>query len=591
MKVEKETRRVRRPGSVCAGVVWLALLLAAAPVTCGQESAERVALTILATTDVHGNVWPYDYLQGQDAERGLAKVSAYVRQVRARQPNTLLVDCGDTFQGTPLAYLAAEKHAEEPNPVVAAMNAMGYDAMAIGNHEWNFGLHTLWRLKEEARFPILGANVASTYHDRLRDFKPYVIRRVGGVRVALLGLVTSSIPRWDPPEHLVGYKFRDPVEVARKLVPQLRRKADVVVVLIHSGLGRDAETGAPVENVYPEENHVWDLAEQVPGIDVIFFGHSHRELAGKVVNGALLVQPKNWARSVAEVELTLARDNQGWRVVDRQSRLVPMDASIPADPKILELTRAAHQQTERYLSTVVAELGEDLDARSGRIEDHALVELIHRAQLHATGAQVSLASLFSTRTRWAAGPVTLRDVYSLYFYENKLFTVEITGRQLKDALEYSARSFATYPWPEDATPFSGWGYNFDMAQGVTYKIDLSRPPGERIADLRFEGAALDPARKLMLALNSYRWSGGGGYEMLRHAKIVGRAKKQVRETIIDYLSSRLTVETNVDHNWEIVPADAHQALLDWLQSTTSISLRHVPAGIEKSSLTTTAAVP
>ncbi|MCH6554289.1 MAG: metallophosphoesterase, partial [Acidobacteria bacterium] len=329
--MEKETRRVRRPGSVCTGVAWLALLLAAAPVTCGQESAERVALTILATTDVHGNVWPYDYLQGQGAERGLAKVSAYVRQVRARQPNTLLVDCGDTFQGTPLAYLAAEKHAEEPNPVVAAMNAMGYDAMAIGNHEWNFGLHTLWRLKEEAQFPILGANVASTYHDRLRDFKPYVIRRVGGVRVALLGLVTPSIPRWDPPEHLVGYEFRDPVEVASKLVPQLRRKADVIVVLIHSGLGRDPETGAPVENVYPEENHVWDLAEQVPGIDVIFFGHSHRELAGKVMNGALLVQPKNWARSVAEVELTLARDNQGWRVVDRQSRLVPMDASIPAE--------------------------------------------------------------------------------------------------------------------------------------------------------------------------------------------------------------------------------------------------------------------
>ena len=591
MKIEKETRGLRRPGSFCAGVAWLALLLAAAPVTCGQESAEQVALTILATTDVHGNVWPYDYLQGQDAERGLAKVSTYVRQVRARQPNTLLVDCGDTFPGTPLAYLAAEKYAEEPNPVVATMNAMGYDAMAIGNHEWNFGLHTLWRLKGEARFPILGANVVSTYHDRLRDFKPYVIRRVGGVRVALLGLVTSSIPRWDPPEHLVGYEFRDPVEVARKLVPQLRRKADVVVVLIHSGLGRDPETGASVENVYPEENHVWDLAEQVPGIDVIFFGHSHRELAGKVVNGALLVQPKNWARSVAEVELTLARDNQGWRVVDRQSRLVPMDASIPADPEILELTRAAHQQTERYLSTVVAELGEDLDARRGRIEDHALVELIHRAQLHATGAQVSLASLFSTRTHWAAGPVTLRDVYSLYFYENKLFTVEITGRQLKDALEYSARSFSTYPWPEGAVPFSGWGYNFDMAQGVTYKIDLSRPPGERIVDLQFEGAALDPARKLTLALNSYRWSGGGGYEMLRHAKIVGRAKKQVRETIIDYLSSRLTVETSVDHNWEIVPAEARQALLDWLQSTTNISLRHVPAGIEKSSLTPTAAVP
>ncbi|MFQ5778533.1 MAG: bifunctional metallophosphatase/5'-nucleotidase, partial [Terriglobia bacterium] len=267
--------------------------------TLAESAGQAVRLTILATTDVHGNIWPYDYLRGRPRERGLAKVASYVKRVRARRPNTLLVDCGDTFQGTPLAYLAATKYLAEANPVVAAMNAMGYDAMAVGNHEFNFGLTTLWQLKEQAEFPLLGANVVSTYHGSLRDFEPYVIRTVGGVRVAILGMVTPSVPRWDPPAHRVGYRFGDLVETARRYVPKLRRKADLVILIIHSGLGRDEETGARREPLYPEEDRVWDIAEAVPELDAIFFGHSHRELAGKEVNGVLLVQAKNWAQSVA----------------------------------------------------------------------------------------------------------------------------------------------------------------------------------------------------------------------------------------------------------------------------------------------------
>lgn len=553
--------------------LWLALVLApSAPA--GLEGAERVTLTVLATTDVHGNVWPYDYLRGQEAERGLAKVSTYVQRVRHRQPNTLLLDCGDTFQGTPLAYLYAEKHPREPHPVVAAMNAVGYDAMAVGNHEFNFGLHALWRMKEQARFPILAANIVSTYHDPLRDFKPYLLRTVGGVRVAILGMVTPSIPRWDPPQHHVGYEFRDLVETARRYAPELRRQADVVLLIVHSGLGRDPsaplgagpETFEPREELYPEEDRVWDIAEQVPELDAIIFGHSHRELAGKTVNGVLLVQPKNWAQSVAELEFVLAPgESGGWQVVEKRSRLVAMDANVPADRKILDLTRAAHQRTERYLNTVVADLDLELDARSARLEDHPLVELIQRTQLQYGRADVSLAALFSTRTRWQPGPITVRDVYSLYFYENQLFTVEVTGAQLREALEYSARSFKTYPWPEGASPFSDVpGYNFDMAEGVSYQIDLSRPPGERIVNLEFQGAPLAPGQKLRLALNSYRWSGGGAYEMLRHARIVHRNERQVRELLLNYLLEQGKVPTEVDHNWEIIPAEARQALLDYV---------------------------
>ncbi|MBI2956333.1 MAG: 5'-nucleotidase C-terminal domain-containing protein [Acidobacteria bacterium] len=546
-------------------VFVLASLLLVCVLAGPAGAQESVTLTVLATTDVHGHVWPHDYLAGRGAERGLAKVSSYVKSVRARQPHTLLLDCGDTFQGTPLAYLYAEKHTREANPVAAAMNRMGYDAMAVGNHEWNMGLATLWRLKEQARFPILGANVVSTYHDSLRDFEPYVIRRVGGVRVAILGMVTPAVPRWDPPEHRAGYEFRDLVETAKRLVPGLRRRADVVILIVHSGLGRREETGEPLANIYPEEDRVWDIAEQLPGLDVILFGHSHRELAEKLVNGVLLVQAKNWAQSVAEVELRLTREGQGWRLAEKTSRVVPMDASIAADEEILELTRAAHERTEEYLNTVVTRVETELDARTGRLEDHPLVELIHKAQRHYGRADVSLAALFSTGARLGPGPVTVRDIYRLYFYENKLFTVEITGAQLKEALEYAARVFKSYPWPAGESPFADVpGYNFDMADGVSYRIDLRRPVGERIVDLEFGGAPLKPEQRLRVALNSYRWSGGGGYEMLRHAKIVERVDRQVRELIIDYVREQKRIETAADGNWEIVPAEARQALVEWV---------------------------
>lgn len=561
--------RRRRHGWTCLlAALWLTCALWAPPLAAQPpaEAAQTVSLTVLATTDVHGNVWPYDYLQERRAERGLAKVASYVKQVRARQPNTLLLDCGDTFQGTPLAYLYATERDTEPNPVVAAMNAIGYDAMAVGNHEFNFGVWTLWRLKEQAEFPILGANVASSYHDHVRDFAPFVIKRLGGVRVAILGLVTPAIPYWEPPEHRLGYKFRDPVETARQWVPKLRRKADLVIVAFHSGLGRNPENGQPEEQTHPGEDRAWDLAEQVPGIDAIFYGHSHRELAGREVNGVLLVQAKSWAQSVAEAEFVMEHDSASgaWRLRERRSRTVPMDETVPHDPEILELTRAAHQETERHLSEVVGSAAEELNARTGRIEDHPLVDLVHRVQLHYTEAEVSLASLFSTRTRWRAGPLTVRDIYSLYFYENKLYTVEITGAQLEQALEYAARSYKTFPWEPGTSPFADPGYNLDMADGVTYRIDLSRPPDERIVDLRFNGPPLVPDRTLRLAVNSYRWSGGGQFQMLRHARVVARTEKGIRDLIVDYLREHKTVDTVANHNWEIIPAEARQALRDWM---------------------------
>ncbi len=544
-----------------------ALLLLAVPAGRGAPAAsgsagETVHLTVLGTTDTHGNLWPYDYLAGKPVERGLAKVASYVKQVRTRQPNTLVVDSGDSFQGSPLAYLSAVKFPREANPLVAAMNAIGYDAIATGNHDFEFGAETLCRLRKEARFPILAANVVSPPNAACRSFPPFVIRQVGGVRVAILGMVTPSTPHWVPPEDLQGYEFRDIVETAQQYVPRLRREADLVLIVVHSGLGRGVETVLPQEQEFPEENRTLDLAQEVPGIDAIFVGHSHGELAGREVNGVLLVQAKYWGQSVAQVEFLLARQADRWKVRERHSRVVPMDAAIAADPEVLELTRAAHERTQAYLNTVVGHLERDLDGRTGRFEDNPLVDLIQRAQLHHSQAEVSLATLFSNRSYMRAGPVRMRDVYRLYYYDNRLYMVEITGAQLKEVLEYAAGYFRQFPWPEGSSSLTNFrGYHYDMAEGVSYRIDLSRPPGKRILDLQFQGAPLAPDRRLRLALNSHRWSGGGGYEMIRHARIIRRVGTDVRELIADYLRERHQAPTDANHNWAIFPSAARDALL------------------------------
>ena len=535
-----------------------------------QQPADEVRITILGTTDIHGNIWPYDYLRGAPTQRGLAMAATYVKQVRVEAPNVLLVDVGDTFQGTPLAYYSAMKFDDLPNPVAAAMNAMGYDAMATGNHEFNFGLEPLWHIREQLKFPVLGANILSSYHDPRRDYERYVIKEVAGVKVALLGLVTPAVPKWDPPGHVRGYEFRDPVEVAKKLVPKLRKKVDVVVVLIHSGLGADAETGER-DFGYDLENRTYALASEVPGIDVIFFGHSHRVLEGAFVGDALLIQPKNWVQQVARVDLILERDGKRWKLTTRSATLAAIHpryaegavdmSHLEPDPEILELTREAHERTERELKTVIARLDSDLSGREGRIYDHPLVEIINRAQLDASGADVSLAALFGTFTNWKKGPLTMRDVYSLYYYENRLFVAEITGQDLRDALEHVAATYKTFPWDEGEWPISGSTYNLDFAQGVSYQMDLSRAPGDRIVGLSRNGKPLDPSAKLTVAMNSYRWAGGGDFKTLRHAKIVKRFKQQVREIVAEYLRKQGIVDTSVDNNWSIVPPEARQALI------------------------------
>ncbi|HVX66999.1 MAG TPA: bifunctional UDP-sugar hydrolase/5'-nucleotidase, partial [Bryobacteraceae bacterium] len=516
-----------------------ALALAGAP----AAAAERT-ITLLATTDLHGNLYPVDYYTAKPAARGLAKIATLVRQARLQSPDALLIDCGDTIEGTPLESLWQQYvssgalplgvqfpgPAPRLDPMMAAMNALGYAAMTTGNHEFNFGLDNLNRARQAARFPWLAANIEAEPGSGVKPFSPYVVVTRAGVRIAIIGLTTPAVPNWEEAAHYRGYRFTDAVEAARRTVAALGQKErpDLVIAAVHAGLG----TREPAAERLAAENMAARIAAEVPGIDAIVFGHSHQQLAGERINGVLLVQPKNWGASLARLDFTLDDAAGRWQVVRKESRLVPVTADTPADPEILAIARPYHEAAERFLEVPVANSAVEMDGRTARYQDTPLVDAIHAVQMDYAHADVSFTALFHTGVHVAAGPVTVRQLAALYLYDNELYAIEGDGRMIRAALENAARYFRTCPDPACSLgPLlnSGIpGFNYDMAEGVTYEIDLTRREGERIVHLERNGRPLEAGAKFRIALNNYRAGGSGGYDMFRGAKVLWKSNRDIR---------------------------------------------------------------
>ncbi|HTZ22060.1 MAG TPA: bifunctional UDP-sugar hydrolase/5'-nucleotidase [Opitutaceae bacterium] len=536
----------------------LSLALGIAVLAGRSLAAEQVRVTILATTDLHGHIDPIDYYTNRPDQDGLAKVATIVKQARAENPHLLLLDSGDTIQGTPLAYFHNRKHNEPPDPTMLAMNAIGYDAMTLGNHEYNFGLAVLQKARSEAKFPWLSANTYRVGTDETA-FPPYLVKDVDGVRVGILGLTTPSIPNWEDAANFAGLEFRDPVTEAKKWVAVLRDRehVDLVVLTVHFGLAYDLATGAVPPGQFPHENDALAIAQQVPGIDLILMGHTHREVPALVVNGVLLAQAEKWGYRVVRAEIYCERNPAGrWQVVAKASRTIPVTEKIAADPEIVRLAEPYDRETQVWLAQPIGACAHELTAADSRLRDNALLDLVQRVQLEAGHADVSMVASFNLAARIPQGPVAVREVYGLYYYENTLVVVELTGRQVKDALEHSAHYFRPYEpgrTPAELIDDKIPGYHFDIAEGVTYEIDLTRPFGERIVNLRFQGQPLDPERKLRVAINNYRQNGGGGYTMYKNAPVVYRSSAEIRDLIIDWVERHHDIPTEPTNNWRILP--------------------------------------
>ncbi len=553
-------------------------------------SARDVTVRILATTDLHGNIYPYDYYTAKEAPRGLAKLSTLIAAERAANPNTLLLDCGDTIQGAPLEgvyqynvlhghlplNIAPTQPAGAPDPMMTAMNALGYDVMTVGNHEWNFGLKNLTAAREAARFPWISASVEVSSGAALKPFAPYFVKTVAGVKIAVIGITTPSEPSWEPPEHYAGYRFLQGRQAAANAVAELKRTVhpDVIVVAAHAGLEKEVRDGkvlttpSAIENL-PGENMIHQIATEVPGIDAIIFGHTHSELASAKIGDVLLMQPRNWGMSLGEMDLHLEDGPDGhWHLKSKESRVIPVQATTPVDEAILAIGKPYHETAQRFLDAPVATSPVAMTGATARVQDSPMAAMVHETQLYYSKADISFVSIFNAGLRIAKGPATVRQIAGLYLYDNTLYTIEGNGKMVREALENAARYFVTCTGECNSGPLINpaiIGYNFDMAaapdNALQYEIDLRQPAGHRIVNLRYRGQPLADEQKLRIALNNHRYAGSGGFTMFPGAPIVWRSTAEIRDLMIDYYTERKMLPAGPLNSWKVIPETAAQELL------------------------------
>ncbi|MFC3298427.1 bifunctional metallophosphatase/5'-nucleotidase [Arthrobacter agilis] len=572
----------------CAAAIALAPAATAAPGG-GTGPKDRTAtITVMGTSDLHGYIENWDYFTNAEYDDaahndvGLAKVSGLINQVRADRGagSTVLIDAGDTIQGTSLTdYFANVQPVDETgesHPMAAAMNAMGYDAAALGNHEFNYGLPLLRTFEDQLDFPLLGANVVD-WDSGAAAFTPYVIKtvKVTGqkpIRVGILGLTNPGVAIWDKNNVEGELRFPGIVEQARKYVPEMKAAgADVVVVSSHSGTSGTSSYGGDL----PTENASTELAEQVPGIDAVLVGHAHQEIPERFVTNeqtgesVLLTEPKNWGMRLSVMDFELTKVRGQWDVTSARSELLNAN-TVPADPVISTLISEQHQRVIDYVNTAIGTATETMSAADARFRDTAVMDFVNEVQAGAVAkalegtpnADLPVLSIVAPFNRAAVipeGPVTIRDVAGLYVFPNTLFGVEMTGAQVKDYLEYSARYFTrTDPGapvdPATLTNADGTpDYNYDMMSGVSYDIDISKPVGQRITDLTYAGAPIDPAQRFAVATNNYRQSGGGNFPHIATAPVLVNQTTEIRQLLIDYLITEETIDpsTFFEENWQL----------------------------------------
>jgi 2',3'-cyclic-nucleotide 2'-phosphodiesterase (5'-nucleotidase family) len=541
-------RFVRRALAVAAS----AALLAVGPVA----GAERVAVTILETTDLHGHLLPWDYQRAQPADEGLARVASRIASIRRETPNVLLLDAGDTIQGTPIEFLHAKDPSKGPDPMAEAMSALKYDAMSVGNHDFNFGLAVLRKAQKESSFPWLSSNTRNV-SDGSAAFPEYLVKTVAGIRIGILGLTTPNIPNWEPARNRPGLRWEDPVDAAKRLVPVLRgkEKCDFVVALIHSGPEVDLKTGQP--DGTNDENRVAALSK-VPGIDLLLTGHTHRRIPLTRLNGVPMIQPGRWGDVLARVDVTFETSGGKATVADVSAALLPSDASVGTDAAIAAIAAPHDAAARAYMDEQVAVAEEDFPGARARLEDTALLDFVNDTMLEATGADLSMTSLLPGRFEgFRKGPIKVRNVYTLYPYENALVAIEIDGATLKACLEHAAEFYGSAAWEDGRLvlkPKEGMiPYNFDVVQGATYRIDPTAPVGSRVKDLAYRGRPVQPSDRFTLAVNSYRAQGSGGYKALKGARIVKEIPEEIRELLIERLRKLGHVRPQSDHNWVVAP--------------------------------------
>ena len=539
-------------------------LLPSAALAAEGNSGEK-HLTILVTSDLHGNIWGFSYEDNSETtNNGMARLYTYIQQVRAEDPDAILIDAGDDIQGTIMTDDLYNKTPQEPNPVITAMNYMGYDAMTLGNHEFNWGIPTMQAILSQAEFPILAANVTDAAGALVTGAGWTIVER-DGVRVAVIGVVTPDVPIWDGGKEGIDDAAYEAANVAvGRAIGEIGDQADVIVVSAHMGMYAefDEEGGSDSAQKILDDN---------PEIDVLQVAHNHttvNEKQGNTVIGGV----RNGGREIARFDLTLDAGNN---VVGSAVTIVDMEGVEPSQEiRDIPLVAEAHQRTIDYIAGGTDESGEPLPplgsttARfqpeneihgipAGRVMDTAVMDLINKIQLENSGADVSAAALFKDTSDLPEGDINYGNIFDIYKFDNTLYRVSVTGAELKAYMEWSAECYNQWKEGDINISFDPEypDYLYDMFAGVDYEIDLSKPKGERIQNVMFQGQPLQDDQVLTLAVNNYRYSSALKAQGIISGTREWESSNSIRDMIVAYFAAHSPVAPEVDNNWRIVGVD------------------------------------
>jgi 2',3'-cyclic-nucleotide 2'-phosphodiesterase/3'-nucleotidase len=569
-----------------AALLTGALCLTLAAAGCGDGKPDEADLVLLYTTDVHGACLPFDFNRDAPAKTSLANVSTYVTRMRQQHPDgVMLFDTGDFLQGQPSMYYYNYVDTVSPHVVPLVANYLGYDAVGMGNHDIETGEAVYHdRLPAQFNMPWLCANAIDTRTaDRSPMFQPYTVIKRQGLKIAILGMITPNIGAWLPKNLWPNLEFEDMVECAEKWVPIIRQKEqpDMLIGLFHSG-GDYTIDGADV-NTYKNENGGLPTAIRVPGFDLVLLGHDHMPRMGEVVNVAgdtvRYIDAQTQATKVGRADIHFKRTANGYTKQITTS-LIAMD-TVAVDTAFAAKFAPMIEAVNHYVDRPLGTLTEPILSRDGMFGPSKFMDLIHEVQLWGTGADISFASVLSGNARVDAGTLTMRQLFTLYRYENKLFTLKMTGDEVRRYLEYGyAQQFNVMTSAADHllrfkdeevdaegvrraqlyTP----SFNYTSAAGIRYTVDVRKPVGERVViSSMSDGSPFSADSTYTVAINSYQACGGGGFippglgwdEETLAAHTVAATTKDVRQYVAEYIELLGTIAPASRGDWEVLPRE------------------------------------
>lgn len=562
--------------SFIAVITGCLLVLGTSSANAMTTKEKTIDLKFIETSDVHGSFFPYDFINRKPKAGSLARVATYVNQLRSQHgENVILLDNGDILQGQPVNYYSNYVDTTSANIAAQVVNYLRYDAQTIGNHDVETGHRVYDKWVSATHCPILGANVIDTKTNK-PYLKPYTILKRGGARIAIIGLLTPAIPNWLGENLWSGLRFEEMVSSARQWmrVVKEQEKADIVIGLFHSG--KDGGITTP----HYKEDAALAVAREVPGFDVVFFGHDHTRYADAVTNseGKLVacLDPANNAMSVAQADLQLVKKKGRWCVKESQWKLVDV-ADLPVDNEFVDHFSAFNETVKAYANRVIGTFENTISTRDSYFGNSAFNDLILNLELSITKADVAFNAPVSFDVAIKKGPVRVADMFNLYKYENQLFVMRLTGKEIRKALEMSYDLWVnTMTSPNDhlllldsqtrddqqRLGFKNFSFNFDSAAGIDYEVDVTKPNGQKVKVLKMSnGEPFDENKYYKVAVNSYRANGGG--ELLTRGagiakddlddRIVWRSEYDLRHYLMEEIKRLGTLNPQPNTNWRFVP--------------------------------------